>query len=305
MKTKFTLSAALILISLVGFAQCPTYFKRNNGNGTCGMESEIKMYFATCPDIFAQIDSIYVSGAKANLTIASPDGSKCGSKGYVSYCFNGNLPPAAGINVFFTFSTPGKTTHISCLVPEGVAVLPVLLSKFDAQRSGTNTVTVAWETEQELNASAFEIQRSADNVNFQTIEIIPSKNSNSNTRQFYSFTDNSNDFKGFSLYRIKMVNKDGTFSFSPVKTVKGNNNVNSGFIVFPNPSTGAANIFIAGVSEPTHVMLLDNSGRLLKQTTLVNAHSLQLTNLQKGGYIIKVTGDKSGASSVQKLTVIN
>lgn len=303
MKKKFTISAVLILITFIGFAQCPSFFKRNNGQGTCGMQSEIRMYFTTCTSNPPAIDSIYINGVKAGVTVAPPNDSKCASKGYVSYCFNGDLPPAHSLKVFFTYTTSSVSTNIVCNVPEG-SVAPVVLSNYEIQRNSANTVTVTWETQQELNASGFEIQRSTNNSSFETVGIVPGRTSNSSTLQFYSFADNSNNLKEVSFYRIKMIDKDNSYTLSATKTVKGSLG-KSDFIVFPNPSAGNAKITITDLSEQTNVMLLDNSGRLIKQTTLINTNSLELNNLQKGGYIIKITGKESGVTSTKKLSVIN
>ncbi len=301
MKKKFTFSAVLILITFIGFAQqCPTFFRRNNGNGTCGMESEIKMYFATCPVTAPLVDSVYVNGVKQNLVISSPNTSKCASSGYISYCFNGNLPPVSGIQVFFNYGTVNGT-GTSCFVPEG-GPLPVLLSSFEIQRKGTSVIA-SWETQQELNSSRFEIQRSSNNSAFETVGIVASKNSNSSIPQFYSFTDNSNSSKEVSFYRIKLIDIDAAFTFSATKAVKGSAGTTD-FVVFPNPSAGNAKITITDLSEPTNIMIFDNSGRLIKQTTLISSNSFEINNLQKGGYTIKITGEKSGTSSVKKLSVI-
>ena len=303
MKRKFTLSAVLILIAFIGFGQCPNFFKRNNGQGTCGAESEIRMYFPTCVSNPPSMDSVYANGTKANLTIFTPDGSKCSGKGYVSYCFSGNLPPVSSLQVFFTYTSQGTSTHIVCNVPEG-NVAPVVLSNFQTQRSGASTVTITWQTQQETNASGYEIQRSSNNSDFQTIGIVSSKNSNGSTLQTYSFTDNTNNSKEVSFYRIKMIDKDNSFSLSSTKSVKGSLG-KFDFTVFPNPSAGSAKVTITDLNEPTNVMILDNAGRLIQQTDLTTSNSVQISNLQKGGYFIKITGKESGVTTVKKLSVIN
>lgn len=303
MKKNFTISAILTLISFAGFSQCPTYFTRNNGNGTCsnGAESQIKMYFPGCPATVPTIDSIYVSGVKANLTIFAPDTSKCSLKGYFSYCFSGDLPPASSIKVFFNFNISDS----GCDVPNSpeAGPTPVVLSSFDAVRSGNNAVTVNWKTEQEFNSKGFEIQRSSDNVNFETVGFVYSKNSNSSLAQYYSFTDNSNTVGGTSYYRIKMIDLDNTFSFTDIKTVKGTG-FKADVNVFPNPAPANSKITIGNLSEPSSIRVFDNTGRLIQQTTSTST-SVDLNYLQKGNYFIKITGQQTGSSTVKKLSVIN
>ena len=185
-----------LFISAMSFAQCPDYFKRNNGNGTCGSEAEIRMYFAVCPASAPAIDSIHANGVKANVTVGAPDDSKCASKGYISYCVSGDLPPAGSLVVFFDFGE--FTGKDSCIVPEdgpSGGPTPVVLSSFNAERGGKNVVNVTWKTEQELNSSRYEIQRSFNNIDFETVGMVASNNSNTSIAQYYSFTDSSNNIE--------------------------------------------------------------------------------------------------------------
>jgi len=305
MKKKFTISAALVLISFIGFSQCPSYFTRNNGNGTCGAEAQIKMYFPSCPVTAPSIDSVYLNGQKANIAFFAPDDSKCANQGYVSYCFSGDLPPASSIKVYFNFGVvDGDTT--GCNVPSGpeAGPTPVVLSSFDAQRGGLTSVTVNWKTEQEINSKGFEIQRSSDNINFEPVGFVSSKTANSSLAQYYSFTDNSNNVKGTSFYRLKMVDLDNTFAFSSIKTVKGSG-LQAEVNVFPNPASSNSKITVGNLSESTNVRVFDNTGRLIQQITSTNSNSVDLNHLQKGSYFIKITGLETGTSTVKKLSIIN
>lgn len=308
MKKKFTFTAVLISMAFISFAQvCPTYFKRNNGNGTCRSGAEIQMYYSVCPSLVPTIDSIYVNGVNTNVYMVNVDASKCASKGYISYCISGDIPPAHSLKVFFNYggTIGGGTTNI-CNVTDTVPAsgpMPVLLSKFDVQRQDGNTVIASWKTDQETNSDRFELQRSLNNSPFETVATVVSKNSNSSVAQFYSFTD-PNNLAGVSLYRIKMIDKDNSFSFSTIKTVKGLGGT-SDFVIFPNPSNGNATISITDLKEPTKVMIFDNSGRVIRQTGFTNSSSVDIRNLQKGSYVIRVTGERTGASTVKKLTVIN
>ncbi len=303
MKKKFTISVALIFITVMSFAQCPDYFKRNNGQGTCGSEAEIRMYFAVCPAIAPVMDSIHANGVKVNVTIGAPDASKCASKGYISYCFSGDLPPANSLVVFFDFGEFSLTD--SCIVPENgpaAGPTPVVLSSFNAERGGKNAVNVTWKTEQELNSSRYEIQRSFNDIDFESVGVVASKNSNTSIAQYYSFTDNSNNANQTSFYRLKMIDLDNSFEYSPVKAVKG-----SGFqaevSIFPNPASANQSITINNIGEPSNIRIFDYSGRLIQQTSSTG-NSVQINNLQKGNYFINVTGKQTGTSSVKKLSVV-
>ncbi|MDE3182644.1 MAG: T9SS type A sorting domain-containing protein [Bacteroidota bacterium] len=303
MKKKFTFSAALILISVMSFAQCPDYFKRNNGNGTCGSEAEIRMYFAACPTTAPIIDSIRANGVIANVTVSAPDGSNCASKGYISYCISGDLPPAGTLTVFFDFGE--FTGKDSCIVPEGGpsgGPTPVVLSSFNAERGGKNAVNITWKTEQELNSSRYEIQRSFNNIDFETVGVVYSKNSNTSIAQYYSFTDNSNNLNSTSFYRLKMIDLDNSFTYSYVKAVTGSSLENE-IIVSPNPAQSGQMIMLRNLSEPSSIRIFDYSGKLI-QSISSTGNSVQINNLQNGFYYVNITGKQTGVSSVKKLTVL-
>ena len=309
MKKKFTLIAAFCLLTFIGFSQttpCPTSFSRNNGNvGGCG--SHIVLSFAVCPDPsnIPTLDSVKINGVKQPQTFTLVSIKCSGNNFSIDYCISDiNLPPASQLTIYLTYplgATGGTSGSIICQVASG-GPAPVILSSFTVYRNGKN-ITATWQTQQEINTKGFEVQRAYDNASYQTIATIAG-HVNSNIVQSYSYSDNSNTSTSISFYRIKMIDIDGSFSYSDVRYVKGNGE-KSAFIVFPNPSFGNAKISISDINEPTNVQLLDNNGRIVKSITLNNGNTIELNNLKTGTYIVKTIGTVTGASSVQKLTVIN
>jgi hypothetical protein len=154
-----------------------------------------------------------------------------------------------------------------------------------------------------INVSSFEVERSFDNVSYKSIGSVAGQ-VNSNSTQSYTYVDNSNNSKSVSFYRLKIVKQGGEVSYSDIKTVKGFGG-KAEFVLFPNPSFGNARITVTDISEPTTVQVLDNSGRLVKSLLLNNSNSIEVNGLQKGAYIVRVTGTVSGTTTVKKLTVIN
>jgi len=91
------------------------------------------------------------------------------------------------------------------------AALPVELTTFTANTI-ENKVTLNWQTATEVNNYGFEIERSQNN-NWEKIGFVEG-HGNSNSPKDYSFSDkptNGSDFK----YRLKQVDFDGNFEFSP------------------------------------------------------------------------------------------
>lgn len=213
----------------------------------------------------------------------------------------------SGVKFFLWSSQAASQSVAHCsrghifLQPSG-GLLPVKISSFLVGHDGESAILLNWKTETEINAANFEIQRSYDNSSYQTIAAIPS-HVNSSLTQSYSYTDNTNNWKGVSYYRIKMLNIDGSFAYTTIKTITGKG-AKSGFVIFPNPSFGNAKISISDISEPTIVQLFDTNAKMVKTLKITNSNVVELNDLGKGLYIVKTIGITTGTSSVQKLTVI-
>ena len=111
-----------------------------------------------------------------------------------------------------------------------------------------NKVENIWTTANEINVSHFNIERSVDGKNFETIGKADAKNKASNE---YSFYDNQLKFTNDKLmfyYRLQSVDNDGKINYSAIKTITFKQQILSeSFTVSPNPTTG--NIVINLVSN--------------------------------------------------------
>ncbi|MBP6430779.1 MAG: T9SS type A sorting domain-containing protein [Ferruginibacter sp.] len=176
---------------------------------------------------------------------------------------------------------------------------PITLSDFYAQRKNSSLVQLSWKTSTEINAKGFDIERKTDN-GFVKVGFVAATNIASGAS--YSYQDN-NTYKAVSQYRIKMVDKDNTYKLSETRSIKGNTTVND-FTVFPNPSSGSTKISISDLSEPTDVQLIDNSGKIIKTLVMTTTNSIELTNLQKGLYLIRLRNRVTGDIATKKLSVV-
>ncbi len=97
-----------------------------------------------------------------------------------------------------------------------------IIVHFDAQ-PGFNQVTLKWTTENEINLKGFEIERSFDNSsdnNFKLVEFVKASEELKNRKE-YTYEDKS-VFKQFDrtfYYRLKVVDKDNSFTYSKVISV--------------------------------------------------------------------------------------
>ena len=123
---------------------------------------------------------------------------------------------------------PGYTALITA--PTGNTLL-VNLTGISARAAG-NAAVVDWQTASEKDASHFEVERSADSRRFTQIGTVAAKGQSVATIN-YTFTDPA-PLTAVNYYRLKMVNKDGTFKYSNVVAVKMNGGAL--FSIFPNPA---------------------------------------------------------------------
>jgi hypothetical protein len=177
--------------------------------------------------------------------------------------------------------------------------LPVKMSSFYAKRKNA-TVTLNWQTESEINAKEFVLQVKGPK-DYVDVATIPA--SNKANGSYYVYAD-QNSSKVVSEYRLKMIDLDGQYKYSEVRTVKGLATDND-FTVFPNPSTGNTRVTVSDISEPTDVQLVDLSGRVIRSLPMNNTQGVNISNMQNGVYLVRIIKKNSGESLTKKITVVN
>jgi hypothetical protein len=299
---KILLSIGTLIITSIAISQttqiCPSSFKRSNGAGGGCPIAKLTLVYATCPTTALPIDSVYQSGVKINATFDAGV-ITCSNNSYeVTYCItSSNIAPTGFLTIYF--HAAGAFNGNTCTVPTTGGPLPVKLTDFYAKRN-SSVVALSWKTETEVNAASFILQRKTG-TDFVDVATIKATNDVSGSQ--YTYTD-VNASKTVSQYRLKFIDKDGSYSLSEIRTVKGTLSV-SDFTVYPNPSTGNAKVTVADISEPTDIQLIDNSGRVLKNIPMNNSNSVNIDNLKNGIYMIRITNKNSGENLTKKITVVN
>lgn len=91
------------------------HFTRNNGDGTCGGEAQIRMYYSTAPTASPILNQIYYNGSPlyTNMLPIKGDISNYATTGYVSFCLpTANIPPAIKLDLSYS-PTSAQTATIS------------------------------------------------------------------------------------------------------------------------------------------------------------------------------------------------
>lgn len=161
--------------------------------------------------------------------------------------------------------------------------LPVTIVDFTAQKQNNN-VLLKWYATFETNFRRFEIERSVDGTGFYTISSVDGNNLGN-----YHFIDAQLPSGPMAYYRLKLVDMDGSFSYSPVEAVRLNNNI-SNAIVYPNPSAGPVKISLTqALKNNTQLRVVDVAGRVVKTFSAnkgVYSIDINVSGLSAGRYFI-------------------
>ena len=202
-----------------------------------------------------------------------------------------NLGNTLGTTFDFVFDDNGlgksySYSYTSC----NIQTLPSTLVEFNAVPVN-KTVAVKWDAVSEIDLSHYELQRSVDGVNYETIALAFAKNG---TRNAYTHND-QHPFKGINYYRLKMIDIDTKFTYSTVVTVRFDDKVPAHIVVAPNPVLNDINVRMTGLEKGTYSieMISANGQRIFTKQVNVNQH-LHIETIERksttpdGIYILNV-----------------
>lgn len=156
----------------------------------------------------------------------------------------GSDPYTATASGFTSFSEFGIGSN---------GALPVELTSFNAAvRNGM--IDLKWETATEVNNYGFEIERKSATADWSKIGFVEGHGS-TNSPKYYSYSDKPSGTGKFS-YRLKQIDNDGAFEYSPIVEVLVDNLPN-GFVLeqnYPNPFNPETSIRFA-LKEDTKASL--------------------------------------------------
>ena len=247
--------------------------------------------------------------ASGNLFIADEANNiihKIGSNGII------NLVAGGGI---LGLGDGGSATSAKLISPQGVALdasgnlyiadngnnrirkvsfntTPVTIS-YLAVTVNYKEIKIDWKTAIEQNTSYFIIQHSTDGISFSDIDTVSAIGIGSNN---YEYIDkNSSD--GYNYYRLKSIDKDGSFSHS--KTVSANLiRNNTKLILYPNPANDFINIEGSHIFEVQITNIVGN--RLVtKSFTDATKPIIKISSLPRGIYSVIITTADKKSQTIQ------
>ena len=201
---------------------------------------------------------------------------------------NATLGAAGGQN-YSASSSPNEDVTI-------VKPLPVELTRFEVVAAGLDA-RLSWTTASEKNNAYFEVQRSLDGKQFETIGKRTGQGS-TQAKTDYAYLDAGAGrlLAGQPIYyRLRQVDYDGQEAFSPVRVVTFGPAATTAVALYPNPTAQNPTVTLDLTGLPAgayQVQVRDLTGRLLQQQTLAGGqrHPLAVQPLPMGSYLVTVHG---------------
>ncbi len=196
------------------------------------------------------------------------------------------LPLADVVNSYFVVTALDKNNN------ESEAIVGVVLPATGLElflKSEDERIVINWKTITEVNTNYFEVQRSNDGRDFTTIGSEPAAGY-SNAPKNYSKYDQLST-SGTYYYRIKLVDRDGRFSYSEVKSTMYEMN---GKEITAGPNPFNSQLVIRNAKDVRSLDVLDMSGKLILRNTYMNRSQivLECNHLPAGVYTIRMINSK-------------
>lgn len=277
---------------------------------------------------YVATSSGFVTGV-TNGSLTAPDNVSAGGNGVYAYGATANFPNQSvggnyWVDVMFTPGTYSFTltsiTDANGCSSQGVLQtlnintgncggnsLPVTLTNLWATTK-EDDVTLQWTTSTEIDNLGFEVQRSMDGANWSVLGFITGAG-NSTTVQRYVYLDQKLARGNHYYYRLKQIDIDKRFEYSPIISVKLD--APEGFVLeqnYPNPVRSTTTIrFTLPRTSNVNLSVYDQSGRVVKvlinDTKDAGTHAINLNagTLTKGLYYYKMQAGEY--SSVKKMVI--
>lgn len=178
-------------------------------------------------------------------------------------------------------------------VTDSVSPLPVTLFDFTANKENSD-VLLHWMTTSEQDNKGFDVERSLDGKQWESLGFVVSQaqEGNSHLKLSYAYTDHS-PVIGRNFYRLKQMDINGRYVFSPVRSVvfEKANVIN----VYPNPVKNK--VVISGLQGVNAVTISNALGQVVLKQSGITAHTATLSTdqLVPGTYILTVLDEKGNS----------
>ncbi|TAE10221.1 MAG: hypothetical protein EAY72_11780, partial [Bacteroidetes bacterium] len=183
-------------------------------------------------------------------------------------------------------TAPSNTAYRGVSFTPEVNVLPVQVQSFSGN-SRQGKALLQWQVANETNFSHYTVEKSINGTQFSSVGAVKATGATS-----YEFNDAS--LKASQYYRLKLVDKDGSFRYSSVVLVRssaGNTNLQ----IVPNPVANEAVLQHNTAKKGDRVNIVAANGSVVKSVVVAeNAEQTKLTveGLSSGRYqVVYIAAD--------------
>ena len=223
------------------------------------------------------------SGVTSGATPSESDAAKFQCTG---------LPSASVSTVLSLINNPSNWAYADASFGTGVSSncsfgspLPVTLLRFTAQLIGRNEVSLQWTVAEQLNIQRYRIEWSVDGRDFTTGGLQPASNL---LNDQYRFVHQPNT-RGTLYYRLRIEERDGSFSYSPTALITIRNNGQT-WAIYPNPARHQATLQQGDRVITGEAVLIGMHGQVVRKFIINQAQQpLNLEGLASGVYTLRLT----------------
>ena len=195
---------------------------------------------------------------------------------------NAHVLPAGGLNGSTVPSYTLRQSTDSASYCLSISALPVRLVYFKIAAQGS-AIQLNWRVGDPELMQEFIIEKIKDD-NWQSLGQLMADNLEEN----YAYTD-QHPKAGINLYRLKLIERTGSFFYSPVRQLNFGQRGNA-FVLYPNPASHQ--VTVAGdFSSMVEIRIFDIAGRLKWHKEVlsnVESISIDVSPLQAGVYLLQI-----------------
>jgi len=238
----------------------------------------------TGPGIVAPHWIKLVKKASLYTAYSSIDGSNWVILDSVDAGFGDGIPVYAGLALTSHDNGVLSDAKIDNYIFAGIAELQLV--QFTADLTLNKTVALQWTTSLEKNIRYFVVERSNDNVHYTDIDTVQALNNGNFTETYHD--EDQNPLKGISYYRLRIINADGSISYSAPVYVRITDS--KAPLIYPNPAKGILNI-VRGEEPIKSISFFDMMGRAVGRISNISDNNIIKTpvnTLANGAYVVEI-----------------
>jgi hypothetical protein len=180
------------------------------------------------------------------------------------------------------------------------SALPVKLLAFSGMKQADG-VQLKWQVSEEISLDRYEIEKSKDGAKFGFVGAVNA--ANMTYAKSYSWLDKTPNAP-VNFFRLKMINLDGSFSYSDI--IKIDFGTKKNISVYPNPVVdGTVQLHLNGLPKGNYQLsVINKAGQQISTTVISHSgvdgiRSIPLSSqVKKGYYYIQIT-----SPALEKTTV--